>query len=422
MKRIIRTAETVSVGTELLLGDTVNTDAACIAKALAMLGIHQYRQTAVGDNRERLEEAVREALSRADLLILTGGLGPTYDDITKETVAAILKRPLLMNADSLARLEDFFRRVGRRMTDNNRKQALMPTGAVVFPNRNGTADGCAVDCPETGKTVILLPGPPSELEPMVREQVLPFLSGYTDRVLVSKNINICGMGESEVEALLHDRMAKAKNPTEAPYCAEGEVRIRVTASSSSRAEAEALCEKSVKEILETPVGRFVYGVDTTPERAVVEGLAASHLTLFTAESCTGGLVAKVVTDVPGASRVLKGGVVSYTNEIKRRLLGVSEETLEKETAVSSACATEMAEGARRISGADLGVATTGYADGGEGVPAGCAGLVFIALADENGTQVKELHLTGTRAAVREKAVKQLFRMILDSLMSRKENQ
>ncbi len=413
MNRRIKTAEILSVGTELLIGDIVNTDAAYISKGLAALGIDQYHQGVVGDNPIRLREAVKLALSRSELLILTGGLGPTYDDITKETAAEALGKTLYLNQDSLARIQAFFTRRGREMTNNNIKQAMMPEGAVIFPNQNGTADGCAIDCPAENRMIVLLPGPPRELEPMFRDQVMPYLADFTDRVLISKNVNICGMGESAVEAILRERMQAATNPTEAPYCLEGEVRIRVTASAATPSEAERLCDRDIEDLMTTPVAPYIYGVDTTLKEAVVKTLREQGLTLFTAESCTGGLAAKEITDMSGSSRVLKGGVVSYTNEIKQGLLGVSPETIARFTEVSEACAAEMAEGARRLSGADLGISSTGYAEGGEGVPEGMAGVVFVALSHTNGTQVERLTLTGSREHVRKLAVKHLFTMILN---------
>lgn len=413
MNRRIKTAEILSVGTELLIGDIVNTDAAYISKGLAALGIDQYHQGVVGDNPTRLREAVKLALSRSELLILTGGLGPTYDDITKETAAEALGKSLYLDKDSLARIQAFFDRRGKVMTDNNVKQAMMPEGAVIFPNRNGTADGCAIDCPAENRMIVLLPGPPRELEPMFRDQVMPYLADFTDRVLISKNVNICGMGESAVEAILRDRMQAATNPTEAPYCLEGEVRIRVTASAATSSEAERLCDRDIQDLMTTPVAPYIYGVDTTLKEAVVKTLREQGLTLFTAESCTGGLAAKEITDVSGSSRVLKGGVVSYTNEIKEGLLGVSPEIIARYTEVSEACAAEMAEGARRLSGADLGISSTGYAEGGEGVPEGMAGVVFVALSHKDGTRVERLTLTGSREHVRKLAVKHLFTMILN---------
>ena len=401
------------MGTELLIGDIVNTDAAFVSRGLASLGIDQYHQSVVGDNARRLREAVELALSRSELVILTGGLGPTYDDITKETAAEVMGRRLYLDNESLARIKAFFDRRGKEMTDNNIKQAMMPEGAVLFPNRNGTADGCAIDDPAGNRMIVLLPGPPRELEPMSRDQVMPYLSVFTDHVLVSKNVNICGMGESAVEYLLRHRMQAAINPTEAPYCQEGEVRIRVTASAPTRAEAERLCDRDIEELMTTPVAPYIYGVDTTLKEAVVKTLRQRGLTLFTAESCTGGLIAKEITDVSGSSAVLKGGVVSYTNEIKTGLLGVSPETIARHTEVSEACAAEMAEGARHLSGADLAVSATGYAENGDGVPSGMAGVVFVALAHRNGTEVRRLTLTGGRSHVRAMAVKQLLSMILN---------
>ncbi|MBE6636500.1 MAG: competence/damage-inducible protein A [Ruminococcaceae bacterium] len=412
MKGTIATAEILSVGTELLIGDIVNTDAAFVSRGLASLGISQYYQTVVGDNRERLDAAIRLASSRSQLLIVTGGLGPTYDDITKETAAAVFGRELILDEESLSRIRSFFDRRGKIMTDNNIKQAMMPVGATVFPNPNGTADGCAVETPDGSRMLILLPGPPRELEPMFRDQVMPFLAQYTDRVLVSKNVNICGMGESEVESILRDRMMAALNPTEAPYCLEGEVRIRVTAAAPTVDEAIRLCDRDIEELYQTRVGPYIYGVDSELKEAVVKQLTARGLTLFAAESCTGGLFAKEMTDVSGASQVFRGGVVSYVNAIKCGLLGVSAATIAQYTEVSEACAAEMAEGAARIGQADIGVATTGYASGGAGVPEGMTGVVFIAVSDRNGTTVKRLALTGNRDHVRKLAVKQLLAMLL----------
>ncbi len=417
MNRRIQTAEILSVGTELLIGDIVNTDAAYISKGLAALGIDQYYQSVVGDNPVRLREAVKLALSRSELLILTGGLGPTYDDITKETAAEALGKALYLNEDSLARIHAFFDRRGRVMTDNNVKQAMMPEGADIFPNANGTADGCAIDCPEKNRMIVLLPGPPRELEPMFRDQVMPYLSRFTDRVLLSKNIHICGLGESAVEALLRDRMIAATNPTEAPYCLEGEVRIRVTASAPTKAEAEMLCDRDIEDLKKSPIAPYIYGVDTTLKEAAVNMLRERGLTLFTAESCTGGRMAKEITDVSGSSRVFKGSIVSYTNEIKERILGVSPDTIACYTEVSEACASEMAECARRLSGADIGISSTGYAEDGEGVPNGMAGVVFIGFSDAGGTRVQRLNLTGNREYVRKLAVKHMFAMLMNECCS-----
>ena len=416
MKFRIATAEVLSVGTELLIGDIVNTDAAHISRGLAALGIDQYHQSVVGDNRARLTEAIETALGRSDLLILTGGLGPTYDDITKEVAASALGYILVEDAESLARIEQYFQRRGKTMTENNRKQAMMPKGATVFPNENGTADGCAILSEERKKMIVLLPGPPRELEPMFDHQVFPFLADYTDRVLISHNVNICGMGESEVEALLRERMLAALNPTVAPYCLEGEVRIRVTASAKTVAEAEELCQREIEALKTTAVAPFIYGVDTTLSHAVIEALTRKGLTVFAAESCTGGLVTKELTEVPGASQVVRGGIVSYVNDIKRGLLHVSQSTLDTYTAVSAECCKEMAENARALSLSDVGVATTGYASGGEGVPPDMVGTVYIAVSDKNGTEVKRLSLTGSRSHIRVMAVKGLLSLLLSHII------
>ena len=239
MKKI-STAEILCVGTELLLGDIVNTNAAFLSRELAALGLGVYRHTAVGDNPQRLAKALEEALERADLVITSGGLGPTYDDLTKETVAAAFGLSLELHGHSLKRIEDYFARLGRAMTPNNAKQAMMPVGATVFDNDYGTAPSLAVTDKDTGKTVIMLPGPPGELVPIFRQKIAPYLSERTDAVLVSKNIHIFGMGESAVEDKIRDIMTESENPTVAPYCKEGEVRLRVTAKADSETAAAEL--------------------------------------------------------------------------------------------------------------------------------------------------------------------------------------
>ncbi len=388
----IKTAEILCIGTELLLGDIVNTNAAYLARELAALGISVYHQTVVGDNPARLREAMERALSRADLLITSGGLGPTCDDITRETAAACFNRPLVLDEASLAEIRTFFARRGREMTDNNIKQAMMPEGAHVFTNRHGTAPGLALE--EEGRgTLILLPGPPRELIPMFAESARPFLAERQNAVLFSRNLHLFGIGESALEEILREHMESSLNPTLAPYCADGEVRLRITAKAGSEAEACALCDTEEAYLRGTTIAPYIYGVDAgSIEGALIPLMAERALTLASAESCTGGLIAKRITDVPGASAVFLGSVVSYANEVKEGLLGVSHETLAHLGAVSAEVAAQMARGVRLATGADIGVSTTGIAGPGGGTPEKPVGTVWLGISTSEGEQTHLLSL------------------------------
>lgn len=375
-------AEILCVGTELLIGDIVNTNAAYLSRRLATLGIGVYRQAVVGDNPARLREDVTAALSRSDLVIMSGGLGPTYDDLTKETVAGVFGRQMYMHAPSLARIESYFTATGRVMTENNKKQAMMPQGAVVFQNDYGTAPALALEN-EEGKVVVMLPGPPRELEPLFREQVEPYLKKRCAAILVSRNLHIIGMGESAVEAALPQEIRDSENPTVAPYCATGEVRLRVTARDADEAHATALCDRMVERLMSLPIGTYVYGIDVpAPEHALVAELAARGLTVVTAESCTGGLIAKKLTDVAGCSSVVAGGAVTYQTREKTRILGVDPALIEAHTVVSAPVAEAMARGALAAFDADVAIATTGYAGPGGGTEESPVGTVFVAIADK----------------------------------------
>lgn len=394
----IATAEILCVGTELLLGDIVNTNAAFLSARLAALGICVYRHTAVGDNPQRLKAALLSALDSADLVITSGGLGPTYDDLTKETVAECLGLPLEEHSESLARIKDYFTRTGRIMTENNKKQAMMPRTAHVFNNNYGTAPALAIYSEETNKTVIMLPGPPGELIPIFNEEVTPYLKARTDCVLVSENVHIFGMGESAVEEKIKSIMTDSVNPSVAPYCKEGEVRLRVTAKAQNEEDAKEMCDKTIEKILASEVGKYVYGINLNSlEEALVSALHEHSLTLCTAESCTGGLIAERITAVAGCSDVFFGSCVTYTNEIKQRLLGVSAETLEKHSAVSAQTAMEMARGARERLGTDIAVSATGIAGPTGGTPEAPVGTVFIGVSTKNGEDFRKLTLSSMRS-------------------------
>jgi nicotinamide-nucleotide amidase len=420
---IIRTAEILCVGTELLLGDIVNTNAAYLARQLAELGIGVYHQSVVGDHPERLKDAIDLALSRADLVITSGGLGPTYDDITREVVAAAFGRELLLDEDILAGIRSYFARSGRVMTDNNRRQAMVPVGADVLPNRQGTAPGLILADATRGKTAILLPGPPRELEPMFSDFVKSYLAEHTDSVLMSKNVHIFGMGESAVENVLKDMMTEGKNPTVAPYCKAGEVRLRVTAKAADEVIALAMCDTTVDLICGSAVGPYVYAVtdaregECSLEITAIRALLESGKTVATAESCTGGLIAKRLTDIPGSSAAVLGGFVTYTNEMKMSMLGVSPDTLEQYTAVSEQTAAEMARGARMRTGADVALSTTGFAGPGGGTDDCPVGTVFVGISTETGEKVKRLTLSPDRSRdyIRTLAASHALRILLDEL-------
>lgn len=413
MSHPIHSAEILCVGTELLLGDIINTNAAFLAQRLAELGICVYRHTAVGDHPGRLKEALSAAFAEADLVITSGGLGPTYDDLTKETVASYFGAPMAMHEESLAAIRAYFERTGRIMTKNNEKQAMMPEGAVVFPNHYGTAPALALTNGE--KTVIMLPGPPGELKPLFYEQVLPYLQSRRDTVLVSKNIHIFGMGESMVEEKLGHLMQDATNPTVAPYCKEGEVRLRVTAMASTSDEAAKMCDGMIERIRATEVGGYIYGIDVgSLEAAVADFLHQKKLTLACAESLTGGLIAKRLTDLSGVSDILLGGCVTYTNEAKQALLGVSEEALAQVGAVSEEVARQMARGVRARLGADIGVSATGIAGPGGGTAETPVGTVFLGISTKNGEQVRRLSLSSLRSRdyIRQVSASNAYDMIL----------
>lgn len=383
-------AEVLSVGTELLLGQTVNTDTTIVAKALSMLGIDLLYAAVVGDNVKRLEKAVHDALERSDILITTGGLGPTGDDLTKETVAAAAGKALALHEPSYKRLMEYFARGG--LSENQIKQAMLPEGCTVLQNDNGTAPGCAFQT-AAGKLVVMLPGPPSELEPMLQNYAVPYLAQFQSAVIASHSVHVFGRGEAAVAEMIAD-LTENSNPTAAPYAKEGEMFVRVTAKAATEAEADALCAPVIEEIRRR-VGSFVYSVDVDSlEALVVDTLRAAGKTLATAESCTGGLLAKRITDVAGSSDVFGMGCVTYANGVKEKLLGVPHETLEAYGAVSEETARAMAEGIVRASGSDIGVGITGIAGPGGGTAEKPVGLVYIALSDGKSTWVAKRQPAG----------------------------
>ena len=382
-------AELIAVGTELLLGNVANTDAQIISQGLSALGITVLHHTVVGDNPERLAEALETARNRADIIITTGGLGPTYDDLTKQTICKTFHRELELHEDILEDLKTWFQtKMGKKMPENNIQQAMLPVDCTIFDNPVGTAPGCAFV--EDGVHVLMLPGPPFECRYMFEHRAAPYLEKLTDGVIVSHEIKVFGMGESAVEEALHEPMTTLTNPTLAPYAKTNECMVRATARAESREKAEELLTPLVREVCET-LGDVVYGVDVGSLEEVVSGLLAERgLTLAAAESCTGGLLSKRMTDLPGASKVFRGGVVSYVNDVKANVLGVPREVLEQYGAVSEETARAMAEGCRRVCGSDLAVSLTGVAGPERDDWGNEVGTVYAALAGPEETICKKL--------------------------------
>lgn len=379
--------ELISVGTEILLGDILNTDAQFLSIELAKLGISVIHQSTVGDNRERLLAQLKEAADRSDIIILSGGLGPTPDDLTKEVCCEFFGKKMFLHEPTVEKIKTYFSTKGMKMAQNNLKQAMLPKDCVIFPNDNGTAPGMAIE--KDGVHILVLPGPPRELKPMFRNCAVPYLMQFSDRIIVSHNIRTFGIGESLMAERVND-LFDAENPTVAPYAKDGEALLRVTAMARTKEEAENLCEPVINEIKNRLDG-FVYGVDyTCIEEAVIEKLKEKHMKVATAESCTGGLIAKRITDVPGASEVFDCGIISYANEIKHRVLGVSEDDLNKYGAVSEPVARQMAQGALKVSGADIAVSVTGIAGPDSDSTNKPVGLVYIGLADRDNVWVREL--------------------------------
>ena len=415
------TAELISVGTELLLGNIVNTNAAFLARECAKLGLSVYYQTTVGDNTKRLKEALCQALKRSDVVILSGGLGPTRDDLTKEITAEALGLGLSEDAHTRERIQAYFDARGtEEIPENNWKQAMVPEGALVIDNDNGTAPGLILE--KDGKTAVLLPGPPNELVPMFRKDIYPWLHRKQPETIVSEMVKLCGIGESRAELLIADLIERQGNPTIATYAKTGEVHLRVTA----RAKDEEAAELLIKPVLEELRARFGDQIYTTDERvsleeAVVDLLREQELTVTTVESCTGGLLAGRLVNVPGVSEVLKQGFVTYSNKAKRKLVGVKKATLRESGAVSEKTAREMARGAVLATGADAAVAVTGIAGPDGGTEEKPVGLVYIAAAVRGQTYVQECHFTGNRVKIRESSVAAALTLLRKGILETAEN-
>lgn len=404
------TAELISVGTELLLGEIVNTNAQFLSVELAKLGISVYRQTTVGDNPQRLKSTVEEALSRCDMIILTGGLGPTADDLTKETVAEFFGLNLIRHKESEQRIKDYFSKICAETVPSNFKQADMPEGCIVLENNNGTAPGGIIE--KDGKIAIFLPGPPFEMKGMYIESVYPYLRAKCSQQLYSREIQTFGIGESRLEAILAPIMENQTDPTVAPYAKESGVMLRLTTMASTKEEADSRFDPVQAEI-EALAGDIIFGYgDDQLQDAVYKLLKEKNLKIATAESCTGGMMGEFLTSVPGISDYYEMGVITYSNDMKEKLLGVSAETLKEYGAVSEQTAKEMAVGVLKKSGADIGVGITGIAGPSGGTDKKPVGLVYVGLADSKGNVIfRELHLSGSRERIRRTSVKNALNMV-----------
>lgn len=397
-----RSCEILSVGTELLMGQIVNTDAAYLARRLSEIGIPSFHQAVVGDNPGRLVEAIRTAVDRSGCVLLTGGLGPTADDITMACAARFAGRALRLHAPSLEVIESYSVRLKRPLTDNNRKQAMLPEGCVVFPNDRGTAPGCLIELPDgaAGPAALLLfPGPPGEMQAMFEAQAAPYLAARTPFHLRSTFLRMIGIGESRAEHLLSDLIAAQSNPTLAPYCTDGEVMFRITQRVEDESEPD-LRLPLIDEVRRR-LGEYIYetGPRTMPEVVVALAVEQGRTVSF-AESCTAGMAASMFASVPGASRSLLGGVVAYSDEVKRSMLDVPAGILLENGAVSEACAVAMARGCRARFTSDLAVSVTGIAGPGGATETKPVGLVHLALADGEGVEIRTLRNTGSRERIR----------------------
>ncbi|WP_270506025.1 competence/damage-inducible protein A [Paraclostridium sordellii] len=402
-------AEIITVGTEILLGDIVNTNSQFLAKELASLGLDVYYQSTVGDNESRLMDTLNESLDRSDIIITTGGLGPTNDDITKEVAAKCFNQELVFYNDIWKDIKQYFEKIGVEPTENNKKQAYFPKDCIILNNSNGTAPGAILK--KENKMIIVLPGPPKEMIPMFNNELKKHLENLTDYKLISRTLRFFGIGESELEDKLSDIINNQTNPTIAPYAKEGEVTLRITAKSYTKDDADNLIDE-VENKIKTVVGKYLYGYgETTLEETVAKLLVEKNLTIAVSESCTGGMVSSMLIDYPGISQVFMEGCVTYSNEAKMSRLGVKKETLDSFGAVSTETAIEMAKGVAMNLKTNVGLSTTGIAGPGGGTTEKPVGLVYIGLYINGKIKVKKLNLAGSREKIRVKATKEALNFL-----------
>lgn len=397
-------AEIICVGTELLLGDILNTNAQYLSLRLADLGVSLYYQTVVGDNEERLLQTINHAKDRSDLIILSGGLGPTSDDITKETVAKALNLPLNLNNDQAEKLKQFFEGRNIPMANNNLKQAFIPEGAIILNNNNGTAPGILIESDE--KAFVILPGPPNELIPMFEESVLPYIRKQSKDCIVSKTLKLIGIGEGSAAELVQSMIDEQTNPSIAPYAKLAEVHFRITARSSSVEQASKLIHSTELEMRKL-LDKYIYTTEEKELEEIIVGMLTTyHKTISIAESCTGGLLASTLVNCPGVSEVFKEGMIVYSNDSKIKELGVNEDSIDIYGAVSEEVIKEMAIGIKNRAQADVGLAISGIAGPTGGSDEKPVGLVYIAIAYKDETFIKRFQLSGNRMKIRMNAAKQ----------------
>ncbi|HPJ21635.1 MAG TPA: competence/damage-inducible protein A [Clostridia bacterium] len=392
-------AEIIAVGTELLMGQITNTNARYVSERFPDADVYVYYHTVVGDNPQRLSSCLDIALKRADVILTTGGLGPTQDDLTKETIANALGLRMVPDEETLQKIHGFFNKLGRTATANNEKQGYFPEGAIILRNDNGTAPGCIIEKNE--KTVVMLPGPPWEMEPMFEQSVLPFFMKRANYKLKSVFIRMFGIGESSMETVINDLITAQSNPTIAPYAKMGETTLRVTVKYiPGRENPDEMMAPVLNEIKDR-LGKYIYSYNNEELHQVTSALLMKNKTgIAIAESCTGGKLTSMLTDIPGISSVLYMGAVTYSNQSKINVLGVLPETIERYGAVSAETAIEMAEGARKTCNCGIGLSITGIAGPDGGTVEKPVGTVFIAISDAYGTKTKQLKLWGGRDRIR----------------------
>lgn len=418
--------ELISVGTEILLGNIVNTNSAYLSEMCARLGLSLYYQTVVGDNKERMDQTIRLALERSDVVILTGGLGPTEDDLTKEVTAKIMGMRLQEDAHTRKRITRYVESYAknnpdRKITENNWKQTMVPEGAIVLDNANGTAPGLILE--KENKIAILLPGPPNEMKPMFEEQVYPYLRGKQTHIFYSQMVKICDLGESQVAAEIQDLIESQTNPTIAPYAKTGEVHLRITARASDEKEGKKLVKPLLHE-LKKRFGAHIYTTEEakTLEEAVVDLLKEHKMRLSLVESCTGGALAARIVNVPGASEIFGAGFVTYSNKAKRKMVQVKKSTLKTVGAVSERCACEMARGGCSMTGADVCLSVTGIAGPGGGTEEKPVGTVFMGCCCRGETTVREFHFSGNRSKIREQSTVHALAFLRECIMAKEKNE
>lgn len=409
-------AEILSIGTEILLGDIVNTNAQFLSKALADLGIDVYYQSVIGDNEERILKAFKEGFERADIIVTTGGLGPTQDDLTKELAAKYFNKELYLHKSTLEWIKDYLKIKDEEVLESNKKQAYIPEESIILENKNGTAPGLIIN--ESNKILIILPGPPKEMKAMFNDKVLEYLSDLTGYIIKSKTLRFLGIGESIIAKKVDNIIKNSKNPTVAPYAKDYEAILRITAKDKNEEICNKLIEEKCNEIKEI-LGEYIYGEDDETIQGVVgKILCEKKLTISTAESCTGGMVAETLISFAGISEVFKEGVITYSNEAKIKRIGVKEETLKEYGAVSKETAKEMAEGVAKLANTNIAISTTGIAGPGGGTEEKPVGLVYVGIYINGETIVEKLNLNGNREAIRRKATMNALNILRKELIKR----